>query len=589
MTTSMPSDLKSDQIIRITVRSIWEKQGHAGEPPPPLTPQILWDWMPPFDLQEFFKDFLDQPYLHFGHHHMTKMGLFLSPYYKEQPESPPHLWHDIQPPSDWKDRTWHEFSMCFYRHEYDVPTELPNDVLTLIEEHLNGSSAATKQLQTYNITELPSYSETQVRFQAYYGMLLLLAREHAQVTPEDWGIENAIEAIYDLYAEVNNKHPGRFKFPLAPVIEAWIADQIPKAKPEHRPRQIAPGFLKDSRLVKTDTLLPIGHMHAQAPESPMLPGFEPEGSALVPALPLDIYSTGTGSGAGAPIDERIWMNALIALPYGQRVPHRSHRTVELKTTLRDIRDWLYPNGWTRTRQLPLIINALHRVHNKRIAYQRRQWSLVQVIAMPDLTTKLDDPLPFYVMLPDGIKGNGAMIDVETMRLYGTQSAPKFRGWIRLAYLWDEAKKRNGGYPIYATIPEVLRNQQQHLTYPNGDLILSGKPKKGKDGKWHVPKGNQPQTAWYHPWATRTGRDIDNSNAKKVPVLTNSDLVALFYNDSVVNRSTFDTRLREAKDAARAMQADGNVAIEEDTVDPKRGVKGWRIIQAHKQKTSDDKT
>ena len=282
------------------------------------------------------------------------------------------------------------------------------------------------------------------------------------------------------------------------------------------------------------------------------------------------------------------MNALIALPYGQRVPHRSRRTVELNTTLRDIRDWLYPNGWTRTRQLPLIIDALHHVHNKRIAYQRRKWSLVQVIAMPDLTTKLDDPLPFYVILPDGVPGNGPMIDVETMRLYGTKSAPKFRAWIRLAYLWDDAKKRNGGYPIYATNPEVLRNQQEFLIHPNGDLILSGTPTKRKDGTWHIPKGESPKTAWYHPWATRTGREIDNPRTDRIPVLTNSDLVTLFYNDSEVNRATFDNRLREAKDAARSIQADGNVVIEEGAVDPKRGVKGWRIIQARKQKKSDDK-
>ena len=551
---SQISSPPASEIVSSTLKAIWEKQGHGGEPPS-LTPQMLWDWMPPTDPEDFFD--VGELGLHdLAPVHHTFVGLALSA--ADRAVHPTQLPVDeIFPYNDWKDKSWALFALCFYQQSYDC----------LIAEQPDAGMDT-------DITDLITKSQAH----GYACMLRLFVKEF-----HDAGltIDGAIEGIHKLWEAMDNKHPGRFKHPFAPIIEAWIADQIPKAKPEHRKTQIAPSFLKESRLVKTETLLPIGQLHTQAPETPMLPGFEPEGSALVPALPLDIYSTGTGSGRGAPIDERIWINALIALPYGKRVPNRSHRTVELETTLRDIRDWLYPNGWTRTRQLPLIIEALHCVHNKRILYQRRRWSLVQVIAMPDLTTNLDDPLPFYVILPDGVPGNGPMIDVETMRLYGTNSAAKFRAWIRLAYLWDDAKKRNGGYPIYATNPEVLRNKQDFLIYPNGDLILSGKPTKHKDSTWHVQDGNQPQTAWYHPWATRTGKQIPNDRTDRIPVLTDSDLIALFYNDSAVNRSTFDNRLREAKDAARSMEKDGNVVIETDAVDPKRGVKGWRIIQARK--------
>ena len=557
---SQISLLPASEIVSSTLSAIWKRQGYTGDPPD-LTPEALWNWMPPTDFEDYF-DFADIGLSDLGPIHHTFVDIMLTAH--DKGVHPTELPTDqLLASNNWKDNSWTLFALCFCHHAYDIPEEY--------------SSAGEDPELNSNPEPINEHAIKPRNF-GYACMLRLFVKEL-----HDGGltVDAAIEGIHRLWNDVNIQHPGQVKHPLAPIIEAWIADQIPKAKPEHRKTQIAPSFLKESRLVKSETLLPIGQLHTQAPQTPMLPGFEPEGSALVPALPLDIYSTGTGSGRGAPIDERIWINALIALPYGQRVPNRSHRTVELKTTLRDIRDWLYPNGWTRTRQLPLIIEALHCVHNKRILYQRRRWSLVQVIAMPDLTTKLDDPLPFYVILPDGVPGNGPMIDVETMRLYGTNSAAKFRAWIRLAYLWDDAKKRNGGYPIYATNPEVLRNKQDFLIYPNGDLILSGKPTKRKDGTWHVQDGNKPQTAWYHPWATRTGKQIPNDRKDRIPVLTDSDLIALFYNDSAVNRSTFDNRLREAKDAARSMEEDGNVIIETDAVDPKRGVKGWRIIQARK--------
>ena len=521
-------------------RAIWEKLGRTSDPPS-YTPEQLWEWMPPF--------------------HPDTCSKFIpsSLVIEEQ-----FTTHDLDEPiTNWNDKAWLSFIECFFIHSIDLPSKP-----TAQEDEFIG------------------------RLNALAGMYLFFKSETINLRDgldrSHWDIHDAIEAIYKLWKEVDDIYPGQFTFPLAPIIEAWLAEQIPTANPEQRPSQIAPSFLKDSRIAKTNPLLPVGQIHTQAPQTPMLPGFEPEGSALVPALPLEIYGTGPGSGRGAPLDERIWMNALIALPFGERDSHGLPGSVRLETTLRDIKDWLYPNGWTRTRQLPLIREALFNVHNKRITYERRDWSVVQVLALPNPTTKLDDPLPFTVRLPDGVRGNGPMIDVEKMRLYGTKSAPKFRAWIRLAYLWDEAKKQNGGHRIYNKIPKVLRNQQGFLTYPNGDLILSSKPKKGKDGKWQAGNGKAPQKAWYHPWATRIG-EIDNPQTDKVPVLTNSDLVALFYNESEVNRTTFDNRVQEAKHAALSMQADGNVKIDTDAVDPKRGVKGWRIIQVRKQKNLESKT
>ena len=536
----------SCKILESYARAIWKKQGHSGDPPIP-TPDELWEWMPPFNSEAYSRHI---------HKIFFEIGILVISSGDRPPENPPDAWED---------RAWFHFTRCFYQHGSDVPIA---GAMASDDDHVINSAEITP------------------RVLAYAGMYKLFTHDDNTLKKEFnlkmETIDDAIEAIHSLWNAVHAKHPDKFSHPLAPIIETWLTDQMPKVKPEQRSSQITPSFLKETRIVKADPVLPIGEMHTQAPQTLMLPGFEPENSALVPALPLEIYGTGAGAGRGAPLDERIWMNALTALPFGVRDRHGLPDSVRLTTTLRDIVAWLYPKGWNRTNQLPLIRKALYEVHNKRIAYERRDWSVVQVLALPNSTTKLDDPLPFSVRLPDGVSGNGPMIDVETMRLYGTESAPKFRAWIRLAYLWDEAKKRNGGYRIYATIPEVLRNNEGFLTYSNGDVILSSKPKMGKDGRWQVGNGKQPQTAWYHPWATPIGTER-NPQGDKVPVLSDSDMVLLFFDDSEVNRATFRDRLRIARKTATEMEAEGKVIIERDTIDHKRGVKGWRILEVRKPK------
>ena len=67
------------------------------------------------------------------------------------------------------------------------------------------------------------------------------------------------------------------------------------------------------------------------------------------------------------------------------------------------------------------------------------------------------------------------------------------------------------------------------------------------------------------------------------------LIALFFDDSPVNSTTFRNRLRDAKKAAAEMEVDGKVVIERDTIDHKRGVKAWRILQVRQQKNLGSKS
>ena len=196
--------------------------------------------------------------------------------------------------------------------------------------------------------------------------------------------------------------------------------------------------------------------------------------------------------------------------------------------------------------------------------------------MPNQNTALDDVLPLIIRYPDGVLGNGPMIDVHRMRRYGLVSASKWRAWIRLHYLWDTAKQRNGGYSIYATIPKVKRNNKGYLLDARGNIIMTGDPYKNKKGRWAVQKGNKPQKKWYHPYAIHIGEDR-NPQCDKIPVLTDNQLVALFFDDKTVDNSTFRDRKRQAIDNLMDFESDGVVIVERDAIDTKRGVKGWRII------------
>ena len=283
------------------------------------------------------------------------------------------------------------------------------------------------------------------------------------------------ERLQWLHKAWDNAHRDEngLKHPLALIVRAWLQSKPPIASIEKRSKQIAPAFLKESRITTGDRL-PTGFLHAQGNTTPQLqlPSFENiEDDIIVHALPIELYEGGK-SARGAPLSERIFFNALLARPFGTP---ETWNGVKLEPTLRDYVDWLYPNGWNRTNQLPLLRKALYDVHNKRISYERRSWNIVQVLGMPEDLTKLDDVLPLIIRYPDGVQGNGPMIDVYRMRRYGLVSASKWRAWIRLHYLWDAAKQRNGGHAIYATIPKVKRNEQGYLLDAKGNIIMTGGP------------------------------------------------------------------------------------------------------------------
>lgn len=374
------------------------------------------------------------------------------------------------------------------------------------------------------------------------------------------------------------------KHPLSKLIRAWLHEQIPTVQLERRKTTgILPHKIRDSFPPAVHTqaeLLDVGGLPQGGRDiQGILPGFEFPESEIVPALPLVAYEQAGGNpggrGRGAPIEQRLFVNLLIGYPKQVQLS-----VARMRITYRDILQWLYPTGIRESKKtlVPKLREGLRKLHNLWFRWERRDWNIISVESLPTMDTKPDDILAFTVRFPEGMNtGGGARIVLPPLRFYGARSAPCFRAWPRLAYLWDAAKLKNGLKRIYATIPEVLRDTDGYLTDANGQKILTGQLHwTPAGGKFH--QGKMPQTAWYHPLAVKTGRQIRNPQADKVPVLDDRDLVKLFFDHNERKGQAFRRALHAARKYAEQLAADGYIVLEKDAIDPQTRRKGWRILE-----------
>ena len=409
--------------------------------------------------------------------------------------------------------------------------------------------------------------------------------------------QEQLQWMHKLWSE---KKAPQTPHPLYPLVKAWIQTQLPSVEPERRKDTgIIHSALKDSyplpqlplEIVSTTpryeeemklfTDLPRGGMQLT------MPGFEFPETELVPALPLVAYEGAGGKslsrGRGAPVEQRLFINVLIEYMHRER---GQYEIAQLKTNYRDVKSWLYPNGTTipKSKLIPRLYEGLWKLHNLRFFWEEQEWNIISVPALPTMGIKPDDPLHFTVRLPSEINNkSGALIGIEPLRLYGAQSAPKFRAWVRLAYLWDKAKQLNGGHRIYATIPEALKNADGYLVDAKRQVILTGDVYSTKAG-WKCRNGQMPQKAWYHPLAIQTGRQVRNPQADKVPILSDRDMVRLFFDHYERKGDAFRACLVKSRKHAEEMQKDARIVIEKHQQNAKKGVKGWRILEPYQNAT-----
>ena len=135
---------------------------------------------------------------------------------------------------------------------------------------------------------------------------------------------------------------------------------------------------------------------------------------------------------------------------------------------------------------------------------------------------------------------------------GVVSDPAFDLELGLAYLWDDAKARNGGFRIYAHRPEVLRDDNGFITQADGQRIMHR---------------GQPVKDWQHPQADR------------VVVLSRDDRRRLAYGSKRPANKGVANRERDTTDRMLvAMEKAGRVVIERNATCQRTGKRGWRILE-----------
>ena len=343
----------------------------------------------------------------------------------------------------------------------------------------------------------------------------------------------------------SNIRPHSF---LIPLIEAWVTQpKLRPVDPEKRRTQILPEAIRYA--VPTQAALPmppgdaLPELGPQPARTSYLPGLEPPPGVVVPVLPLPVAKVST-AGAGAAITPRLWFGCQMGLP----LDRRTGEEVRLPFTVREVGTWLWPNGWNRRRDLPRLRKGLRDLYHLGVIWGQAEWLLVRPVKIPTVETSLDDYLLIDVTALRG-SDRGPLIDTQRLWHLGVLSGIPWRIWIRLAYIWDYVKVRNGGNRVYATRPEVKRGERGVILDSRGRPILD--------------QQNRPVLDWSDKRAIRTGRQEPHPQAGKVPTLDMRDLALLGFDDADVPAGTLRRRASETRTWLTRMEKMGVVALEHE--------------------------
>lgn len=390
------------------------------------------------------------------------------------------------------------------------------------------------------------------------------------------------EAVHLIWQSAGPAKRADLEHPLEPLIADWL----------NQPEVIQPDLDKGGRLriqgIIPDGLFPgqphsipaqlrsdnggekfpnLGKMERDGEQLPLLADILDD--ADLPIAPLLLAKAagfhGLQPGRGARLDKRILIFSLLEMPLNQRRPGGRY---ELRRPLRFWRDLLWPTRNGKSSYRPIkhkqaLRDALTAINLAEILMpDGSSWIPVVRRGIPDLDS-LDSEVIIQIELPAG-SDRGPQVDKGVLAVAGVVSDPAFDLELGLAYLWDEAKRRNGGHRVYATRPEVMRNKQGHIVDAADQVIVE----RGK-----------PVTRWDHPRAVRTGRMERNPAADRVRVLDREARRRLAYGSGTSRRQDQLSRERAATDKRLAgIEGDGRILIERDAVDLRGGGDGWRILE-----------
>ena len=192
-------------------------------------------------------------------------------------------------------------------------------------------------------------------------------------------------------------------------------------------------------------------------------------------------------GRGAPLDLRLLVGATILTPHHAR-PARGR----LAVTVRELRDFCFPNGWERRRHWPAIRRALWKARDYVIPDAGGGlWLPFALRRDPGTDASLEDLVLIDVELPPG-SAHGPVIDRRELAQIGVASAPRFRAYIAahsVAWLPGRTRvvmPRSGGRRTWAadadSYPILTAEDRDRLAFGNVDRGRKEGRRKA-DGYW----------------------------------------------------------------------------------------------------------
>lgn len=377
-----------------------------------------------------------------------------------------------------------------------------------------------------------------------------------------------LEAVYELWESCDPARQEGIKNPLAALIAGYLEKPIESDQHETGivPNSARVGWvevLQSERgtLFDPDVWTPTpAELGSQLNEQTQafLPNLVPTPGALVSALPLYLYDGAGGTsyqrGGGAAPELRLWVEFATAVPVDKR-----YREQKIEFALWEARDWLWPDGWNRTRQFPRLRQAMFKVDQMRLIVNlpnggRTAWRVVGFLGMFPPNARLDDKAIAQINLPPG-SGHGPLVHKPTLRQLGVQSAPQYRAALGMAYhWWDQAVK---GRYILPYRKRLLTNPQGMPLKKNGEIIRDndGNPikrlmtgagdrrKPHPDLVWIDDKGEL--VPYDHAALEKNPAAWGLKGKKGYPIIKDNDLIQLFHSGVAkgVNRRVRLTRAR----------------------------------------------
>ncbi|MDE0632521.1 MAG: hypothetical protein OXH73_13555 [Caldilineaceae bacterium] len=396
-------------------------------------------------------------------------------------------------------------------------------------------------------------------------------------------LATGFEALHLVWQKKGAK--ANLKHPLAPLIEAWL--QRPELiRPNARKNGIMPSGLFPRQPATVPAQLAfaldngdptLGRVESPQAQLPLFTELPNEDD--IPVTPLLLADAagfrGLQPGRGARLDKRLLIFSLLSMPLDQRRPGGRY---EWRPSLKQLRALLWPARAKIVKGRRLELSSYRPSKHAHSLYSALQAINLAEIVMPDgyhwrptivrgypSFDNLDSKVIIQIELPSG-SNHGPAVDKPNLVKAGTVSDPAFDLELGLAYLWDEAKRHNGGFRIHATRPQALRNSHGHIVDEAGGV--------------KTERSGAPSTRWDHPQAVLTGLQERHPQAGRVRVLTRADRHRLAYG-MVVDKHT--SQIRNEQSATdrllTAMEKDGRIVIERDAVEPDTGKQGWRILEA----------